>query len=90
MKASQIKQNNHYWYKAPYGKDWQIYQCVGIYFNESQDQYIGTFECMTDTYFCNSIGSIYKLNEIEMERYLDDITDLHSAFKCFKSHQKKQ
>lgn len=37
MNASKIKEGNYYWYKATYGKDWQIYKCIKHYFNEPQN-----------------------------------------------------
>lgn len=88
MNPSEIKENKYYWYCPPYGKPRDIYKCLEIRFNESQNQWTARFEEMTDTCHSNSIGSIKKMNEIEMERYIQEIKDVKLAFDCYEPHQK--
>ena len=69
MNCIEIKEGEVYTYKMPY-KEWEQWKCIKIYFNESQNQWCGQFELLTDPYKCNRIGHIQSFNQIEMERYI--------------------
>lgn len=88
MIAENLKEKVFYWYKAPYGKDRQIYKCTKCYFNESQDQWKAKFTVMTDTSHSNSVGRTESLNEIEITRYIFPIENVEGAFSSFERHQK--
>jgi hypothetical protein len=69
MRAEEIKVGEVYYYQFPQ-KMGEYWECVRIYFNESQNQWLGQFKVLTDPYKCNRIGTIQNFNEIEIERYI--------------------